>query len=176
AWSAEQWAALEPDLPTTMSFEGATARLHFHLPLVEAVFARTPPTFYPTFDAYPRDGPPDMSLDDAELIRLFTLVRSLGHYSARYGRPFWLWSTANSWGLAQASPQPANIADAVANGYYLAMLARQTGGWLQALAVWNYNVNGQGLYNTSCPMSYDPDTMFARVSESLSCLRQIMAA
>ncbi len=176
AWSAEQWAALEPDLPTTMSFEGATARLHFHLPLVEAVFARTPPTFYPTFDAYPRDGPPDMSLDDAELIRLFTLVRSLGHYSARYGRPFWLWSTANSWGLAQASPQPANIADAVANGYYLAMLARQTGGWLQGIAVWNYNVNGQGLYNNSNPTTYDPDTMFARVSESLSRLRQIMAA
>jgi hypothetical protein len=176
AWSASQWAELEPDLPTTMSFEGATARVHFQLPWVEAVFARTPPTFYPTFDAYPRDGPPDMPIDDAELIRLFTLVRSLGHYSARYGRPFWLWSTGNSWGLAQASPQPANIADAVANGYYLAMLARQTGGLLQGIAVWNYNVVGQGLYNDTNRTVYDPDAMFARLSESFTRWRQIMAA
>jgi hypothetical protein len=176
AWSAEQWAELEPALPTTMSFEGATARVHFHLPLVEAVFARTPPTFYPTFDAYPRDGPPDMPLEDAELIRLFTLVRSLGHFSARYARPFWLWSTANSWGLAQASPQPANVADAVANGYYLALLARQSGGMLQGIAVWNYNVNGQGLYNNPDRTTYEPDAMFARISESLPRLRQIMAA
>jgi hypothetical protein len=176
AWSAAQWAELEPDLPTTMSFEGATARVHFQLPLVEAVFARTPPTFYPTFDAYPRDGPPDLPLDDAELIRLFTLVRSLGYYSARYNRPFWLWSTANSWGLAQASPQPAHIADAVANGYYLVLLARQTGGWLQGIAVWNYNVVGQGLYNDTHRTTYDPDTMFARVSESFPRLRQILAS
>jgi hypothetical protein len=176
AWSAGQWAALEPDLPTTMSFEGATARIHFQLPQVEAVFARTPSTFYPTFDAYPRDGPPDLPLDDVELIRLFTLVRSLGHYSAHYNRPFWLWSTANSWGLSQTSPQPANVADAVANGYYLALLARQSGGWLQGIAAWNYNIVGQGLYNDTNRTAYDPDTMFARVSESLSRLRQIMAS
>jgi hypothetical protein len=175
AWSAGQWAELLPDLPTTMSFEGATARVHFQLPWVESVFERTPPTFYPTFDAYPRDGPPDMAIDDAELIRLFTLVRSVGHYSARYGRPFWLWSTGNSWGLAQQSPQPANVADAVANAYYLAMLSRQMGGWLQGIAVWNYNVVGQGLYNDTNRTTYDPDVMFARVSESFSRLRQIMA-
>ena len=176
AWSAGQWAEIEPQLPTTMSFEGATARVHFQLPQVEAVFARTPATFYPTFDAYPRDGPMDLPLDDAELIRLFTLVRSLGHYSARYSRPFWLWSTGNSWGLSQTSPQPANVADAVANGYYLALLARQTGGWLQGIAVWNYNIIGQGLYNDTNRTSYDPDTMFARISESMARLRQIMAA
>jgi len=176
AWSAGQWAELEPDLPTTMSFEGATARIHFQLPQVEAVFARTPPTFYPTYDAYPRDGPMDLPLDDTELIRLFTLVRSLGHYSARYNRPFWLWSTANSWGLSQASPQPANVADAVANDYYLALLARQTGGWLQGIAAWNYNIIGQGLYNDTNRTAYDPDTMFARVSESFPRIRQIMAA
>jgi hypothetical protein len=176
AWSAAQWAELEPEMPTTMSFEGATARVHFQLPQVEAVFARTPSTFYPTFDAYPRDGPPDLPLDDAELIKLFTLVRSLGHYSARYNRPFWLWSTGNSWGLSQTSPQPGNVADAVANGYYLAMLARQTGGWLQGIAVWNYNIVGQGLYNDTNRTTYDPDTMFARVSESFPRIRQIMAA
>jgi hypothetical protein len=176
AWSANLWAELQPDLPTTMSFCGGIGRLHWQLPEIEAVFARTPATFYPTFDAYPRDGPPNLPLEDAELIRLFGLVRSLGHYSARYGRPFWLWSTANSWGLSQTSPQPANVADAVANGYYLAMLARQTGGWLQGIAVWNYNVVGQGLYNDTNRTAYDPDTMFARVSESFARLRQIMAA
>lgn len=175
-WSAQQWQELEPDLPVTMSFEGATARIHLQLPHVESLFARTPPNFVPTFDAYPRDGPPDMPIDDAELVKLFNLTRSLGYYSARYNRPFWLWSTGNSWGLAQASPQPANVADAVANGYYLAMLARQTGGWLQGIAVWNYNVVGQGLYNDTHRTNYDPDVMFARVSESFPRLRQIMAS
>jgi hypothetical protein len=175
-WSASQWAELEPELPSTMSFCGAIGRLHLQLPQVEALFSRTPPSFYPTFDAYPRDGPPNMTIDDVELIRLFTLVRSLGHYSARHSRPFWLWSTANSWGLAQTSPQPANVADAVANGYYLAMLARQMGGWLQGIAVWNYNVVGQGLYNDTNRTTYDPDVMFARVSESFSRIRQVLAA
>jgi hypothetical protein len=176
AWSAQQWAELDPGMPTTMSFCGAIGRLHLQLPEVEAVFARTPPTFYPTFDAYPRDGPPDMALDEPELIRLFTLVRTVGHFSAKYNRPFWLWSTANSWGLAQASSRPANVADAVANGYYLAMLARQTGGWLQGIAVWNYNVVGQGLYNETRRTAYNPDTMFARVSESLPRIREILAS
>jgi hypothetical protein len=35
---------------------------------------------------------------------------------------------------------------------------------------------GQGLYNDTHHTTYDPDTMFARVSESLPRLRQIMAA
>ncbi|HZU06122.1 MAG TPA: hypothetical protein VFB73_09110 [Chloroflexota bacterium] len=175
-WAAEQWAELAPDLPTTMSFEGATARIHLQLPHVEHLFAQTPPTFFPTFDAYPRDGPPEAAIDDATLVRLFTLVRSLGHYSARYQKPFWLWSAANSWGLAQASPEPGNVADAVANAYYLALLARQTGGELQGIAVWNYNARGQGLYNDTHPTTYDPDTMFARVSESLPRVRQLLAA
>jgi hypothetical protein len=176
AWAAAQWAELEPTLPTTMSFEGATARIHLQLPHVEHLFSRTPPTFYPTFDAYPRDGPPEAAIDDASLVQLFTLVRSLGHYSARYARPFWLWSTANSWGLAQASPRPANVADAVANAYYLALLARQTGGYLEGIAVWNYNAYGQGLYNDTYKTTYDPDVMFARVSESLPRVRQLLAA
>jgi hypothetical protein len=175
-WSASQWAELEPDLPTTMSFCGAIGRLHHQFPHLEPLFRRTPPTFVPSFDAYPRDGPPNMAIDDAELIRLFTLVRSLGHYSARHGRPYWLWSSANSWGLAQASPQPAHVADAVANAYYLAMLSRQMGGWLQGIAVWNYNVVGQGLYNDTHRTTYDPDLMFARVSDTFSRLRQVMAA
>ena len=59
---------------------------------------------------------------------------------------------------------------------YLALLARQNGGWLQGIAVWNYNVVGQGLYNDTHRTTYDPDTMFARVSESFPRMRQIMAA
>jgi len=64
----------------------------------------------------------------------------------------------------------------VANEYYLAMLSRQTGGLLQGIAVWSYNTVGQGLYNDTHQTSYDPDTMFARVSESFPRLRQILAA
>jgi hypothetical protein len=176
SWAAAQWVALEPELPTTMSFCSAIARLHLELPQVEHLFARTPANFRPTFDAYPRDGPPEAAIDDATLVRLFTLVRSLGHYSARYGKPFWLWSTANSWGLGQASADPANVADAVANGYYLALLARQTGGLLEGIAVWNYNVRGQGLYQDTHSTTYDADTMFARVSESFPHLRALLAA
>jgi hypothetical protein len=176
AWAATQWAELDPSLPTTMSFCGATARLHLQLPHVEHLFAHTPRTFYPTFDAYPRDGPPEAAIDDASLVELFSLVRSLGHYSARYQRPFWLWSTANSWGLAQASPKPANVADAVANAYYLALLARQMGGHLQGIAVWNYNAYGQGLYNDVHVTTYDPEVMFARVSETLPHVRRILSA
>lgn len=175
-WSAQQWAELAPDLAVTMSFEGATLRVHMQLPHLESLFSRTPANFVPTFDAYPRDGPYDMPIDDAELVRLFHLVRTAAHYSARYQKPFWLWSTGNSWGLAQASAQPANVADAVANAYYLALLARQMGGWLQGIAVWNYNVVGQGLYNDTHQTSYDPDVMFARVSETFPRLRQIMAS
>src|SRR5262249_61354912 len=107
--------------------------------------------------AAPRDGPPALPREDAELIKLFTLARSLGHYSARYGKPFWLWSTANSWGLAQASPQPANVADAVANGYYLALLAPQTGGWPQGIAVCNYKHMGPGLLNDTPRTTSEPD-------------------
>ena len=173
-WAANQWAELQPGLPTTMSFEGATARIHLHLPHVEALFARTPPTFYPTFDAYPRDGPPEAAIDDETLTQLFMLVRSLGYYSARYQRPFWLWSSANSWGLAQASPRPGGVADAIANAYYLALLARQTGGLLEGIAVWNYNAYGQGLYNDTHRTTYDPDVMFARVSEHLPRVRDLL--
>ena len=61
---------------------------------------------------------------------------------------------------------PGHIADAVANGIYLAQLARQTGGDLRGIAVWNYNIRGQGLYNDTHRLTYNPDQMFARVSAS----------
>ena len=37
-------------------------------------------------------------------------MRALGAYSARYHRPFYLWSAANSWGLNEASVDPGTVA------------------------------------------------------------------
>ena len=175
-YSAGLWQDLQPDLPVTMSFDGAQARQTFTLPDVEALFRDTPPNFVVTFDAYPRDGLPDVPLSDGDLVGLFLLARSAGLYSARYDKPLWLWAAANSWGLSQASADPGTVSDAVANGLYLALLVRQGGGDLQGIAYWNYNVKEQGLYNDSHHTVYDVETMFERVSAALPQLRQLMAA
>ena len=183
-YSAELWQAIHPGLPVTMSFDGGQARRTFTLPDVEALFRDTPSNFVVTFDAYPRDGPAHVPLSDKNLGRLFLLARSVGLYSARYGKPVWLWAAANSWGLSQASPDPGTVSDAVANGLYLALLAQQAsagsaqggGGDLQGIVYWNYNVKGQGLYNDTHVTAYDPDTMFAQVSAVLPTLRRLMAA
>jgi hypothetical protein len=159
-----------------MSFDGAQARQTFTLPDVEALFRDTPPNFVVTFDAYPRDGLPDVPLSDRDLVGLYLLARSAGLYSARYDKPVWLWAAANSWGLSQASSDPGSVSDAVANGLYLALLVRQGGGDLQGIAYWNYNVKEQGLYNDSHDTAYDVETMFARVSAVLPTLRRWMAA
>ncbi|HSJ55758.1 MAG TPA: hypothetical protein VLC95_01160 [Anaerolineae bacterium] len=175
AYSAGQWQALHPGLPVTMSFDGAQARQTFTMPDVEALFRDTPDNIVVTFDAYPRDGLPNVALDDADLVGLFLLARSIGLYSARYDRPVWLWAAANSWGLSQASPDPGSVSDAVANGIYLSLLVRQAGGSLQGIAYWNYNVKEQGLYNDTHDVVYDVETMFARVSAALPLLRRLMA-
>jgi hypothetical protein len=175
-YSAGQWAEIHPGLPVTMSFDGAQARQTFTLPDVEALFRDTPPNFVVTFDAYPRDGLPHVPLSDENLVGLFLLARSVGLYSARYGKPVWLWAAANSWGLSQASPDPGTVSDAVANGIYLALLVRQGGGDLQGIAYWNYNVKEQGLYNDSHDTAYDVETMFARVSDALPTLRRLMVS
>ncbi len=176
AWSAALWQEIHPGLPVTMSFDGAQARSTFTLPDVEALFRDTPANFVVTFDAYPRDGLPNVALSDGDLVGLFLLARSLGAYSARYGKPVWLWAAANSWGLSQASPDPGTVSDAVANGLALALLVRQGGGYLQGIAYWNYNVKEQGLYNDTHHTAYDPETMFAQVSAALPLLRRLMAA
>jgi hypothetical protein len=173
-YSAEQWQAIHPGLPVTMSFDGAQARATFTLPDVEGLFRDTPSNFVVTFDAYPHDGLSTVPLDDGDLVGLFLLARSLGLYSARYNKPLWLWAAANSWGLSQASPDPSTVSDAVANGLYLALLARQTGGDLQGIAYWNYNVKEQGLYNNAHATAYDSETMFAQVSAALPTLRRLM--
>ncbi len=98
---------------------------------MEALFRDTPSNFVVTFDAYPRDGLPNVALSDGDLNGLFLLARSVGLYSARYHKPVWLWAAANRWGLSQASSDPGTVSDAVANGLYLALLVRQGGGDLR---------------------------------------------
>ena len=177
AWSANVWQEIEPDIMTTMSFCGFLARYAYYMPDVEPLFRDTPSNFAITFDAYPRDGYYTDPITEGDLTSLFILIRSLGHYSDIYDKPLWFWSTANSWGLGQDSPDKADIADAVANIYYLAQLTTQTGGELQGINYWNYNVKGQGLYNDyTNPIVYDPDEMFERVSVAGSSAREIMLA
>jgi hypothetical protein len=173
-YSAGLWQEIHPGLPVTMSFDGAQARQTFTLPDVEALFRDTPANFAVTFDAYPHDGLPSTALTDGDLVGLFLLARSMGLYSARYGKPIWLWAAANSWGLSQASTDPGSLSDAVANGLYLALLVRQAGGDLQGIAYWNYNVKEQGLYNDTHATTYHPDTLFRRVSAALPSLRRLM--
>jgi hypothetical protein len=174
-YSAELWQEIHPSLPVTMSFDGAQARKAFTLPDVEALFRDTPDNFVVTFDAYPRDGPPHVPLSDKNLVGLYLLARSAGLYSARYGKPLWLWGAANSWGLSQASVDPGTVSDAVANGITLALMVRQSSGDLQGIVYWNYNVKEQGLYNDTRVTAYDPETMFAQVSAGLPVLRRLMA-
>lgn len=176
AWSAAQWQGIDPAVRVTFSFDGGYSRYMHEGPDLEAIFRNAPANLTITFDAFPRDGLYATPLRNGDLATLFALVRTLGHYAAVYNRPLWLWSTANSWGLNGASSDPGNIADAVANGIYLAQLVNQGGGSLQGLAVWNYNIHGQGLYNDTHHLTYNPDVMFARVSAGFAAIRAIMAA
>ena len=174
SYSAQLWLGLNPSLPVTMSFDGGQARSSMAMPDVEALFRDTPPNFVVTLDAYPHDGLPDMPMSDKDLVELSLLVQSLGLYSARYGRPLWLWAAANSWGLSQASPDPGTISDALVNGLSLARWARRTGGSVQGIVYWNYNVKEQGLYNDTHVTAYEPEAMFGQVSAILPQLRKLM--
>jgi hypothetical protein len=176
AWSATQWLAIDPAVNVTLSFDGGFSRYKHEGPDLEAIFRKAPANFVVTFDAYPRDGLYNTPLRQGDLTALFALIRTLGHYSAVYHRPLWLWSAANSWGLNGASSDPGNIADAAANGIYLAQLVNESGGTLQGIAVWNYNIKGQGLFNDTHHYYYDPNQMFSRVSATFALLRSIMSA
>ena len=176
AWSANVWQEIEPQITTTMSFCGFLARYGYYMPDVGPLFRDTPSNFAIAFDAYPRDGYYTDPITEGDLTSLFILIRSLGRYSDIYDKPLWLWSTANSWGLGQDSPDKADIADAISNIYYLAQLTTQTGGQLQGINYWNYNIKGQGLYNDTNPIVYDPDEMFERVSVAGSSAREVMVA
>jgi hypothetical protein len=175
-WSANLWQVIAPGVRTTMSFCGHLARYAHFLPEIEPLFSDTPANFTVTFDAYPRDGFYTDSITDSDITGLFILARALGRYSARYNHPLWLWSTANSWGLGQASHDKADIADAAANALYLAQLVAQAGGHLEGITFWNYNVKQQGLYNDTNPIVYDPDEMFHHVSGAGLWARAAMAS
>jgi hypothetical protein len=176
AWSAEQWQTLVPGLPVTISFCGAQGRWSYRMPNVEAIFRATPPNFVPTFDAYLHDYLPYEPMTEAEVGSLILFTRTLGYYSQKYQREFWLWSAGNSWGLANyGSSNPGGISDALANGYLLALAARSTGGNLRGLAVWNYNIHDQGLYGGP-ETEYNRDEMFARVSGAFADWRRLMTA
>ena len=175
-WSAQQWAELAPGLPITLSFDGAQARWSYHLPDLEALFRDTPPNFVVSFDAYLHDAPAANPLTEAEVGALILLARTLGDYSARYQRDVWLWTAGNDWGLAAESENPGEIGDALANGYLLAHAMRSTGGLLRGLAVWNYNVRGQGLLWEIRPAAYDRVVMFTRLSAAFPAWRALMKA
>ncbi|GAC1428846.1 MAG: hypothetical protein NVSMB65_02180 [Chloroflexota bacterium] len=173
-WSAAEWVGINPAVNTTMSFDGGQSRYAYQAPAVERLFRDPPATFAVTFDAYPRDGLFDTPLREGDLIALDVFARALGAYSARYHRPLYLWSAANSWGLNEASSDPGTIADAVANGLALAMWVASTGGDLRGIAAWTYNVKAQGLYNDTHTTTYTPDAMFHAVSASFPTLRGLM--
>jgi len=173
-WSAQEWQKLAPDLPVTISFCGAQGRWSYRMPNVEALFRETPPNFVPTFDAYLHDYLPYEPMTEAEVGSLILFTRTLGYYSQKYQREFWLWSAGNSWGLANyGSSNPGGISDALANGYLLALAARSTGGHLRGLAVWNYNIHDQGLYGGP-ETEYNRDEMFTRVSGAFADWRRLM--
>ena len=178
--AAGYWQDITPGLPVTMSFDGGAMREENGLPNLESLFAQAPANFVLTWDMYPRDrGTLAIPINQADIARLFSLVRRIGGFSAQYNRPVWFWSAANSWGLGQTAHNPGTIADAQANLLYLALLMNQTGGHLQGLAVWNYNIKSQGLYNYSCcgverKATWNEDEMFARVSQQFGPVRSIM--
>ncbi len=179
--AAGYWQTLKPGLPVTMSFDGGAMREDTGLPNLETLFQEAPPNFVLTWDMYPRDrGSLDIGVQETDINRLFFLVRAIGGYSAQYGRKVWLWSAANSWGLGQDVSEPGTVADAQANLLYLAQLMSQSGGHLEGLAVWNYNVKLQGLYNYSFgsvkkKASWNEDDMFNRVSALFDAARRLMS-
>lgn len=174
AWSARAWAEIDPVHPTTMSFCGHHGREDFTMPYVPDVFALTPDSFHPTWDVYPRDGHFTDPILESDVSPLILFLQQLAYQSARHRRPYWLWTTGNSWGLGQNSLDKANIADALANQLYVLATASRFPSLLQGIGIWNYNIKVQGLYNDTNPIIYDPDEMFEKLSAMLSCARDSM--
>ena len=171
AWSAEAWHSVCPDIPSTMSFCGFHAREENILPSVVGLFADTPPYFHPTFDVYPRDGDQKTAVSEQDVIMLTLLLRQMGYLSNKYQKPYWLWTTGNSWGLGQGSADKANIADAIVNQIMAVNMALENGGLLAGFAVWNYNVKFQGLYNDVYETVYDIEDMLSKLTRVVGCLR-----
>jgi len=170
-WSAERWHELYPAIPTTMSFCGHHGREENHMPDISALFKDTPPHFQPTFDVYPRDGSFTHPITEPDITMLVIFLRQIGYLSALHQKPYWVWTTGNSWGLGQNSPDKGNITDALANQFYAVSTAVAQGGELRGVVIWNYNVKSQGLYNDTNPIVYDPDELFVKNTRFLSWLR-----
>ncbi len=174
-WAAQQWQWIDPAVTLTLSFSSSPGRKSYQAPLIEDIFRQTPGNLQPAFDTDLRDGAPTEALDDSDVTELTLFVGTVSHFAARYGRSFWLWSAGNSWGLGGGSPDPSSIADAIVNLHLVADVAREAGGPLRGIAVWSYNVRGQGLYNDSYHPPYNPDDLFKRVSAELPVIRQILS-
>lgn len=173
-WSAECWHALYPHIPTTMSFCGYHGREENHLPDIVALFSDTPEYFQPTFDVYPRDGSPQTPITESDITMLIIFLRQLSYLSSFFKKPYWLWTTGNSWGLGQDSPDKAYISDALANQFLAVATAVANGGDLRGVAVWNYNVKRQGLYNDIYNTTYKPEEMFVKLTRFLAWLRRFL--
>ncbi|GAB4314403.1 MAG: hypothetical protein Kow0059_06180 [Candidatus Sumerlaeia bacterium] len=171
AWSARTWQALDAARPTTMSLCGHHGREDYAMPYIPAVFDLTPESFFPTWDVYPRDGHFHHPVKETDITPLLVFLQQVGFLSARHRRPVFFWTTGNSWGLGQNSPDKANIADALVNQLYVFSAAGRHGAPPAGIAIWNYNIKHQGLYNDTNPIIYDPDVMFEKLTAGLRMLR-----
>ena len=173
-WSAEAWHSVCPEIPSTISFCGHHGREENTMPGIPALFRDTPEYFHPTFDVYPRDGNQATPIKESDVVMLALFLRQLGYLSAKHGKPYWLWTTGNSWGLGQASEDPANITDAVVNQIMALTSAQENGALLRGIAVWNYNVKHQGLYNDNIKTVYDTEDMFHKLTRVIAHLRDFV--
>ncbi len=172
AWSANEWARLNPQVLTTMSFHGGdAARRVWGLPDVEKLFSQTPDNFVVTFDAYLHDdlASKPATADEAAQLKLF--LTTLGNFSRVYDKPIALWGGVNAWGLAQESNAPLEISDAVTNLLLLYDLPAQVGGNVWGVFAWNYNVKLQGLENYTRRTTYDLGAMQVAVERAFPLLR-----
>ena len=173
AWSAIAWHDVCPDIPSTMSFCGFHAREENLLPSVPALFAKTPPYFHPSFDVYPRDGDQKTPISEEDIVMLVLLLKQLAYLSSKHKRPYWLWTTGNSWGLGQGSLDQANITDAVVNQIMAVSSASEYGAKLAGFAIWNYNIKYQGLYNDAYKTIYDTEDMLVKLTRVIAALREL---
>ena len=173
-WSADEWEKIYPEIPTTMSFCGFHGREEGCMPYLPDIFTQTPKSFQPTWDVYPRDGDYKCPVKETDITSLFIFLERVAELSEEHQKPYWLWTTGNSWGLGQNSSDKANIADAIANVFYVASSAKNYNSHLKGIAVWNYNIKTQGLYNDTNPIIYDTDEMFERLTKSLVVAKKFM--
>jgi len=173
-WSAEQWELIFPDIITTMSFCGFHGREEGCMPYIPDVFKRAPKSFQPTWDVYPRDGDYQCPVKETDITPLLIFLERIAELSEKYRKAYWLWTTGNSWGLGQNSSDKANISDAIANILYVVSSAKHHNALLRGIAVWNYNIKTQGLYNDTNPIIYNPDDMFYRLTKALVSAKRFM--